>query len=63
MQKCWSAQSSARRSPSLVLWLPIPEGRARDKHCFDKTQFSIDWQEHQVTCPQGKTSRDSDPNL
>jgi hypothetical protein len=51
MQKCWSAQSSTRRSPSLVPWLPIPEGRARDEHGFDKSQFSIDWQEQQVTCP------------
>jgi transposase len=41
----------------LVPWLPIPEGRARDEHGFDKSQFSIDWQEQQVTCPQGKSSR------
>ena len=51
MQKFWSAQSSARRSHSLVQWLPIPEGRAHDEHCFDKSQFSIDWQEQQVRCP------------
>ena len=31
--------------------------QARDEHCFDKSQFSIDWQEQQVRCPQGKTSR------
>src|SRR6266536_4987711 len=31
--------------------------QARDEHSFDKSQFSIDWQEQQVTCPQGKTSR------
>ena len=31
--------------------------QARDAHGFDKTQFSMDWQAHQVTCPEGKTSR------
>ena len=31
--------------------------QARDEHCFDKSQFSIDWQEQQVRCPQGKISR------
>ncbi len=57
MRKCWSAQSSARKSHVLVQWLPIPEGRARDEHGFDKSQFNIDWQAQQLTCPQGKTSR------
>jgi transposase len=31
--------------------------QARDEHGFDKTQFSMDWQTHQVTCPEGRTSR------
>lgn len=31
--------------------------QARDGHSFDKTQFTIDWQTQQVTCPMGKTSR------
>jgi len=31
--------------------------QARDEHCYDKSQFSIDWQAQQVRCPQGRTSR------
>ena len=31
--------------------------QARDEHCYDKSQFSINWQEQQVKCPQGKSSR------
>lgn len=31
--------------------------QARDKQAYDISQFSIDWDQRIVTCPQGKTSR------
>jgi transposase len=31
--------------------------QAKDEQAYDISQFSIDWQQRVVTCPQGKTSR------
>ncbi len=39
---------------------PVPEDpswQARQKQGFDATCFTIDWQQHQVTCPNGKKNR------
>ena len=52
--------ASAERVQKIMLIGPVPQDtswQARDGHCFDKTQFTIDWQAQQVTCPMGKTSR------
>ena len=51
---------SAEQRQKMTLIGPVAADtswQARDEHCFDKSQFSIDWQEQQVTCPQGKISR------
>src|SRR6266487_2705084 len=51
---------SAEQRQKVTLIGPVAQDtswQARDEHCFDKSQFSIDWQAQQVTCPQGKTSR------
>jgi transposase len=38
--------------------LPPDAGwQARDEHGFDLSRFAIDWDSKQVTCPNGKTSR------
>jgi Transposase DDE domain len=42
----WSAR--CRRTPA---------GRPRDEGGFDLSRFQIDWDRQQVTCPNGKTSR------
>jgi transposase len=34
-----------------------PSWQAKAGQGYDATQFTIDWQARQVTCPQGKTSR------
>lgn len=52
--------ASAEREPKITLIGPVAQDtswQARDGHCFDKAQFTIDWQAQQVTCPVGKTSR------
>jgi len=42
----------------LVGPLPLDSGwQARDEGGFDLTRFRIDWDRKQVTCPNGKTSR------
>ena len=51
---------SAEQRQKITLIGPVAQDtswQARDEHGFDKSQFSIDWQAQQVTCPQGKTSR------
>lgn len=51
---------SAEQRQKISLIGPVAQDtswQARDEHCFDKTQFTIDWQTQQVTCPEGKTSR------
>jgi transposase len=35
-----------------------PSWQARDPDAYDASAFTIDWQNQQATCPQGKTSRD-----
>jgi transposase len=35
-----------------------PSWQARDPDAYDASVFTIDWQNQQATCPQGKTSRD-----
>jgi transposase len=51
---------SAEQRQKITLIGPVAQDtsrQARDEHGFDKSQFSIDWQAQQATCPQGKTSR------
>ena len=51
---------SAEQRQKITLIGPVAADtrwQARDEHGFDKSQFSIDWQAQQVTCPEGKTSR------
>jgi Transposase DDE domain len=50
----------ARAGHGVELIGPLPPDsgwQARDEHGFDLTQFRIDWDRKQVTCPNGKTSR------
>ena len=48
----------AEHGVELVGPLPPDSGfKARDEHGFDLTWFAIDWDNQQVTCPNGKTSR------
>jgi hypothetical protein len=51
---------AARAEYGIDLVGPLPPDsgwQARDEHGFDLTQFHIDWDQQQVTCPTGKTSR------
>jgi transposase len=51
---------SAEQHQKITLVGPVAADtswQAREEHGFDKSQFSIDWQAQQVTCPQDKTSR------
>jgi len=53
--------TSAERRQQITLIGPVAQDtswQARESQNFEKTQFTIDWQAHQVTCPMGKTSRD-----
>lgn len=52
--------ASAQRDLGITLLGPVPEDcnwQARDAQAFDLAQFTIDWHKQQVTCPEGKTSR------
>ena len=43
----------------LALIGPVPTDsswQAKDEHAYDLSQFHIDWEAQQVTCPRGKTS-------
>ncbi len=51
---------SAEQRQKITLIGPVAADtswQARDEQGFDKSQFSIDWQAQQVTCPEGQTSR------
>lgn len=51
---------AARAAYGVELVGPLPPDsgwQARDEHGFDLTRFDIDWDQQQVTCPNGKTSR------
>jgi transposase len=51
---------AARAEHGIELVGPLPPDsgwQARDKHGFDLTRFQIDWENQQVTCPNGHTSR------
>ncbi len=51
---------AARADHGIELVGPLPPDsgwQARDEHGFDLTRFQIDWDRKQVTCPNGKTSR------
>jgi transposase len=52
--------ASAEHNQGITLLGPVPEEsswQAREEQAFDQTQFTIDWQKQQVTCPEDKTSR------
>jgi transposase len=52
--------TSAQRDLGITLLGPVPEDcnwQARDAQAFDLAHFTIDWHKQQVTCPEGKTSR------
>jgi hypothetical protein len=51
---------AARADHGVELIGPLPPDagwQARDEHRFDLSRFRIDWDRKQVTCPNGKTSR------
>jgi hypothetical protein len=51
---------AARADHGVELVGPLPPDagwQARDEHGFDLSRFAIDWDRKQVTCPNGKTSR------
>jgi hypothetical protein len=51
---------AARADHGVELVGPLPPDsgwQARDEQGFDLTRFQIDWDRQQVTCPNGKTSR------
>ena len=58
--RLWTSLLSAQQDQKVTLIGPVAADtswQARDEHAFDKTQFAINWQAQQVTCPEGKTSR------
>ncbi len=52
--------ASAEQHQQVMLIGPVAQDtswQARDGHSFDKSQFTINWQAQQVTCPMDKLSR------
>jgi hypothetical protein len=55
-----AAVLAARADHGVALLGPLPPDsgwQARDEEGFDLARFGIDWEQRQVTCPNGKTAR------